>query len=118
MPEPKTPKRGTAAQSVESSRGARLRPSTQSMRLARKTQSLDILYEIAANFSRPGSLEQMAGGFLDVLIEMLDARAGSVRLAAGDGQTRLVASRGIVRHHLTISDESSLACACVVLEAD
>lgn len=29
----------------------------------------------------------------------------------------LVASRRIVGHHLTISDESSLACACVVLEA-
>jgi holo-[acyl-carrier protein] synthase len=28
----------------------------------------------------------------------------------------LVKSRGIVGHHLTISDEKSLACACVVLE--
>jgi holo-[acyl-carrier protein] synthase len=30
----------------------------------------------------------------------------------------LVASRRIVGHHLTISDEQNLACACVVLEAD
>ena len=29
----------------------------------------------------------------------------------------LVQSVGIVGHHLTISDEKSLACACVVLEA-
>jgi holo-[acyl-carrier protein] synthase len=29
----------------------------------------------------------------------------------------LVRNRGIAGHHLTISDESSLACACVVLEA-
>jgi len=28
----------------------------------------------------------------------------------------LVRSRGIVSHHLTISDEQNLACACVVLE--
>jgi len=28
----------------------------------------------------------------------------------------LVADRGIVGHHLTISDEQNLACACVVLE--
>ena len=28
----------------------------------------------------------------------------------------LVRSRGIVGHHLTISDEQNLACACVVLE--
>jgi holo-[acyl-carrier protein] synthase len=31
---------------------------------------------------------------------------------------QLVRSRGIVRHHLTISDERSLACACVVLESE
>jgi len=29
---------------------------------------------------------------------------------------QFVQSRGIVAHHLTISDEKSLACACVVLE--
>jgi holo-[acyl-carrier protein] synthase len=28
----------------------------------------------------------------------------------------MVRSRGIVGHHLTISDEQSLACACVILE--
>ena len=28
----------------------------------------------------------------------------------------LVQERGIFRHHVTISDEKSLACACVVLE--
>ena len=28
----------------------------------------------------------------------------------------MVRSRGIVGHHLTISDEQNLACACVVLE--
>ena len=68
-------------------------PQSQAVRLARKTQSLDILYEVAASLSRPGSLEQMLLGFLDVLIELLDARAGSVRLAAAEGGTRLVASR-------------------------
>ena len=31
---------------------------------------------------------------------------------------RLVKSRGIVNHHLTISDEDAIACACVVLEAE
>lgn len=30
----------------------------------------------------------------------------------------LVRNRGIVRHHLTISDERALACACVVLEVE
>jgi len=67
----------------------------QTVRLARKTQSLDILYEVAASLNRAGSLEQLIEGFLDVLIDLLDASGGSVRLAAGDGQTRLVASRGL-----------------------
>lgn len=69
-------------------------PQSQVTRLARKTQSLDILYEVAASLNQAGTLEQQIGAFLDVLIDLLDARGGSVRLAAGDGQTRLVASRG------------------------
>jgi holo-[acyl-carrier protein] synthase len=28
----------------------------------------------------------------------------------------LLAERGVLQHHLTMSDEASLACACVVLE--
>lgn len=67
---------------------------TQAVRLARKTQSLDILYEVAASLSRPGNLEQMLGGFLDTFIELVDARAASVRLSA-EGGMRLVASRGL-----------------------
>jgi two-component system nitrate/nitrite sensor histidine kinase NarX len=70
-------------------------PQSQVARLARKTQSLDILYEVAASLNQAGSLEQLIGGFLEALIDLLDARGGSVRLTAGDGQTRLVASRGL-----------------------
>jgi two-component system nitrate/nitrite sensor histidine kinase NarX len=68
---------------------------TQAVRLARKTQSLDILYAIATGLSQPGSLEQLLDGFLDTFIELVDARAASVRLVAEDGGTRLVASRGL-----------------------
>jgi len=70
-------------------------PIQQSVRLARKTQSLDILYEVATALSQPGSLEQLLDGFLDTFIELVDARAASVRLATGDGHTRLVSSRGL-----------------------
>jgi two-component system nitrate/nitrite sensor histidine kinase NarX len=66
-----------------------------SVRLARKTQSLDILYEISTCLSQPGSLEQLLEGFLDTFIELVDARAASVRLATEDGHTRLIASRGL-----------------------
>ena len=70
-------------------------PQAQSVRLARKTQSLDILYAVATSLSQPGTLEQVLDRFLDTFIELIDARAASVRLATGDGGTRLVASRGL-----------------------
>ncbi len=75
--------------------GDRARPRTPAERLARKTQSLDILYEVATSLSQPGSLEQLLEGFLDTFIELIDARAASVRLVAADGSTRLAASRGL-----------------------
>ncbi len=70
-------------------------PQAQAARLARKTQSLDILYEVATSLSQPGGLEELLEGFLDTFIERVEARAASVRLATGDGHTRLVASRGL-----------------------
>ncbi len=93
MPNPAVPHPDACAPTSVEKTGAV--PQTQIARLARKTQSLDILYEIATSLSQAGGQEQMLDGFLDVLIDLLDARGGSVRLAAGDGQMRLVASRGL-----------------------
>jgi len=70
-------------------------PQAPSVRLARKTQSLDILYAVSTSLSQPGSLERVLDGFLDTFIELVDARAASVRLSTGEGGTRLVASRGL-----------------------
>ncbi len=95
MPEPIVPDLGAKAADATSAERASSRPQTQAVRLARKTQSLDILYEIATSLSQPGSLEQLLDGFLDTFIELVDARAASVRLATGDGHTRLIASRGL-----------------------
>ena len=50
-------------------------------------------------------------------ISVVQNRAGKPGLAFHPALEELVKSRGIVSHHLTISDESVLACACVVLEA-
>lgn len=49
-------------------------------------------------------------------ISVIQDPAGKPGLAFHPNLERLVRTRGIVRHHLTISDESILACACVVLE--
>jgi two-component system nitrate/nitrite sensor histidine kinase NarX len=95
MPDPTNPDRGAQVERAASAQSAGVRPQPQTVRLARKTQSLDILYEIAASLSQPGNLEQILDGFLDTFIELVDARAASVRLATGDGGSRLIASRGL-----------------------
>ena len=51
-------------------------------------------------------------------ISVVQNAAGRPGFAFHPSLERLVSDRGIVRHHLTISDEQSLACACVVLEAE
>ena len=50
-------------------------------------------------------------------ISVVQNRLGKPGLEFHPNLEELVASVGIVGHHLTISDEKSLACACVVLEA-
>lgn len=65
----------------------------QNVRLARKTQSLDILYEVAASLTRTGTPDEQLEGFLDTFIELVDARAATVHLLGDDGQIRLMASR-------------------------
>lgn len=50
-------------------------------------------------------------------ISVVQNRAGKPSLEFHPNLEQLVKSRGIVNHHLTISDEAALACACVVLEA-
>jgi holo-[acyl-carrier protein] synthase len=49
-------------------------------------------------------------------ISVVQNRAGKPGFAFHPRLEDLVRSRGIVGHHLTISDEQNLACACVVLE--
>lgn len=51
-------------------------------------------------------------------ISVIQDPAGKPGLAFHPNLERLVRTCGIVRHHLTISDESILACACVVLERE
>ena len=49
-------------------------------------------------------------------ISVVQNRAGKPGFSFHPRLEELVKSRGIVGHHLTISDEQNLACACVVLE--
>jgi len=49
-------------------------------------------------------------------ISVVQNRAGKPGFAFDAELDTLVKDCGIIGHHLTISDEKSLACACVVLE--
>ena len=49
-------------------------------------------------------------------ISVVQDRRGKPSLEFNGSLASLVAAEGITGHHLTISDEKSLACACVVLE--
>jgi holo-[acyl-carrier protein] synthase len=49
-------------------------------------------------------------------ISVVQNSAGKPSLAFNEPLTELMKSHGINGHHLTISDESNMACACVVLE--
>lgn len=50
-------------------------------------------------------------------ISVVQNRAGKPGFAFHPHLAALVESRGIVGHHLSLSDEGAIACACVVLEA-
>ena len=95
MSKPTSPQPGAKADDPASIARAGSRAQNQTVRLARKTQSLDILYEVSTSLSQPGGLEQLLDSFLDTFIELVDARAASVRLTTEDGHTRLIASRGL-----------------------
>lgn len=97
----------------------------QTVRLARKTQALDILYEIALSLTRPGDLNRQLESFLDAFIELVDARAATVHLldndprdngdrmtrgtVTDDEQMRLIASR---RFEASTDRGETLAITC------
>ncbi len=50
-------------------------------------------------------------------ISVVQNKAGKPGFSFHPKLDAMVRDRGIIGHHLTISDEKSLACACVVLES-
>jgi two-component system, NarL family, nitrate/nitrite sensor histidine kinase NarX len=59
-----------------------------------KTQSLSILYDVAASINVSNSLEDLLKRFLKTLTEVIHANAGAVRLLNQDNKMELVASIG------------------------
>ena len=63
--------------------------------LSHKTRSLEILYDISSSLNRSRNQDELLDSFLDTCMDLVDARAVTVRLLNGAGQLRLVASRGL-----------------------
>lgn len=81
--------------------------------IAQKTRSLSILYDVAASINVSRDLNDLLTRFLHTLTEVVGARAAAVRLLAGDGNMKLVASIGLPQE--MINRESSLPaenCLC------
>lgn len=71
------------------------RVARQTMRLAQKTASIKILYDVAAGINEADGIDALLLRFLRVLKEMVGGRAASVRLVMPDGTPRLVGSIGL-----------------------
>ena len=64
-------------------------------RLAQKTASLKILYDVAASVNQADNLDELLLRFLRVMKEMVNGLAASVRLVQPDGRMRLVGAIGL-----------------------
>ena len=71
------------------------RVARQTARLAQKTASLKILYDVAATINETHDLEELLLRFLRTLKEMVNGRAATVRLKASDGRMQLVGCIGV-----------------------
>lgn len=84
----------------------------QTQSLAQKTRSLEILYEVAARLNTSKSLDELLHLSLNTLMEIVHARAGSIRLLTKDNKLELVASCGlendIVENYQLVSTDTCL----------
>ena len=64
-------------------------------RLAQKTASLKILYDVAASINQAANLDELLLRYLRVLKEMANGMAATVRLVQENGQMRLVGAIGL-----------------------
>lgn len=64
-------------------------------RLAQKTASLKILYDVAATINQAKDLDELLLRFLRVFKEMVNGKAATVRLKTSDEKMRLVGSIGL-----------------------
>lgn len=97
------------------------RVARQTMRLAQKTASLKILYDVAAGIQQAESIEELLLRFLRVLKEMINGRAATVRLVLPDGSRRLIGSIGlnnVLVHEQDMAPVELCLCGMVLTPGD
>ncbi|CAK0764735.1 Sensor protein [Gammaproteobacteria bacterium] len=67
----------------------------QTERLAQKTHSLQILYDIASSINSARDMDDLLARFLQTITELVGAVAATIRLVSNDDHMRLVASFGL-----------------------
>lgn len=67
----------------------------QTQRFEQKTNSLQVLYDVATSLNTSRDLNDLLTRFLHTMRDIVDARAGTVRLLRDKGQMELVASIGL-----------------------
>ena len=89
-------------------------------RLADKTRSLQVLYDVAASVNMARDMDDLLTCFLHTLIELVHAEAATVRLLSGEGHMRLVASNGfdteVIAAERVIPDSQRGLCGAAILD--
>jgi len=67
----------------------------QTSKIKDQDDSLNILYEIATTINESKNMDELLSSFLNILIKLTSAQAGTVRLMTEDKQLRMVASIGL-----------------------
>lgn len=97
------------------------RVARQTMRLAQKTASLKILYDVAADINRTESVDELVLRYLRVIKEMVNGRAATVHLAPVDGSWRLagaIGPDGVVRQGDALTPVDLCLCGTVLSPGD
>ncbi|MEK6750099.1 MAG: ATP-binding protein [Pseudomonadota bacterium] len=72
----------------------------QTERVARQSNSLRVLYDVATSINGANNLDELLSQFLNTLRELVQAEAATVRILGSDGHLHLAASIGMSCHDL------------------
>jgi two-component system nitrate/nitrite sensor histidine kinase NarX len=97
------------------------RVARQTKRLAQKTASLKILYDVAAGINAAESLDELVLQYLRVIKEMINGRAATVCLVMPDGSRHLVGAIGLngdLLHDYQMTPVDLCLCGTVLSPGD